>query len=201
VTAETGGLRGAVFLDRDGVINRKAPEGAYVRNWSEFELLPGVTEALLALRTAGRPLFVVTNQRGVARGVVRATDVYDIHIRLTRQLRSIGVDLEGIYVCPHEKASCDCRKPGTGLFLDARRDRPWICFRDSDMIGDSLNDLQAGARLGMRLWLVGDEERSRSIVRAAERAGIRVSGWAPSLLALVEQHEDLRRTEPVAARS
>lgn len=200
MTAEHGRPLGAVFLDRDGVINRKPAEGTYVQHWSELDVLPGVVEALQALSAAGRPLFVMTNQRGVARGLIGAHELADMHARLTADFASAGVELHGIYVCPHEADSCECRKPGVGLFLDARRDHPWISFEKSDLIGDSLSDLQAGARLGMRLWLVGDDERSRAVARDAQDAGIHITGSAPSLQALVEAHKALRVTEPTVAR-
>jgi len=200
MAAEDGRSRGAVFLDRDGVINRKPAEGTYVQHWSELDVLPGVVDALQALSAAGRPLFVMTNQRGVARGLIGAPELADMHARLTADLASAGVELQGIYVCPHEADSCQCRKPDVGLFLDARRDHPWIAFEESDLIGDSLSDLQAGARLGMRLWLVGDGERSRAVARDAQDAGIDITGSAPSLQALVEDHEVLRATVPTVAQ-
>src|SRR6478735_2225101 len=83
------GRRVAVFLDRDGVINRRI-EGGYVRDWSEFELLPGVIDSLVALTEAGATLFVVTNQRGVTRGLIDSADLADIHARLTAKLAEAG---------------------------------------------------------------------------------------------------------------
>jgi D-glycero-D-manno-heptose 1,7-bisphosphate phosphatase len=179
---DRGGTRVAVFLDRDGVINRRIEDG-YVRDWSEFELLPGVVDALLALSNAGATLFVVTNQRGVARGMVDPADLADIHTRLTDTLTDAGVALGGIYACPHDIGQCDCRKPDVGLFRQARDDNPWIDFAGSHIVGDSISDAEAGARLAMRLWLVGGD--SNQVRKASSDRGFVVEGIAPSLTDLV----------------
>lgn len=178
--------RRAVFLDRDGVINDKAPDGSYIRSWSEFQFAPGALAALERLQAAGATPIIVTNQRGVARGVMAADDLEALHLRLRTELAAAGVRLGGIYVCPHEIGACDCRKPAVGLFLQAQRDHPWISFVESDLVGDSLSDLQAGHALGMRLWLVGEDERRADVANRAAESGIALSGSAPSLLALVE---------------
>lgn len=180
----------AVFLDRDGVINRRIPD-AYVRSWSEFELLPGVVEALADLTRAGATLFVVTNQRGVARGMVDAADLADIHERLAVALRAAGVDLGGIYTCPHEIGVCDCRKPGGGLFIQAQEAHPWIRFTDSHMVGDSISDAQAAHTLGAHVWLVGNG--AAPVAAEATTAGVGVDGIAPSLADLVRDGELLAR--------
>ena len=177
--------RVALFLDRDGVINRKAPEGDYVRSWADFEFLPGVVEALVELRRAGAELIVVTNQRGVARRMVGSDDLQELHRRMSARLAIAGAPLSGIYVCPHERDSCDCRKPRLGLFIEARRDLPWIDFRRSHLVGDSLSDLEAGWQLDMSLWLVGDEWRRAAVRQRAAERGIAIRGEGPSLAALV----------------
>ncbi len=176
--------RVAVFLDRDGVINRLAPNGGYVRDWSEFELLPGALDALAALHDAGAALFIATNQRGVARGIVDAGALEAIHTRLADAMTAVGATPAGIYVCPHEVGVCDCRKPDVGLFQQAREANPWIAYRDSHIVGDSMNDLLAGNQLGMTLWLVGEDRAA--IADQARTEGITVAGNAPSLGALVD---------------
>jgi histidinol-phosphate phosphatase family protein len=173
----------AVFLDRDGVINRRAADGGYVRDWSEFEFLPGAVAALAELRTAGAALIVVTNQRGVARGLVEPSALDDIHRRMADRLSAAGAELSGIYVCPHRAGTCDCRKPDIGLFVQAQAALPWIVFTAAHLVGDSLADLRAGARLGMTQWLVGDERAD--VARAASDEGIEVSGSYASLAELV----------------
>ncbi len=182
--AADGRPRRAVFLDRDGVINHRAVQGDYIHRWGEFELLPGALAALVALHRAGGHLFVVTNQRGIARGLVNEADVAEIHARLSEVVTVAGARLEGVDVCPHEVGTCDCRKPETGLFRQAQHDHPWISFGAAHLVGDSLSDLEAGRRLGMRLWLVGDEHAD--LAREASMRGIEIAASSPSLSALVE---------------
>ena len=134
-----------VFLDRDGVLNRKAAPDHYIRSWKEFVWLPGAREAVSLLRSKPVYLFVVTNQQGVARGAMTRRDVDDIH----RRIRD-DVALDGIYVCPHLAGTCDCRKPETGLFEQARRDFPDVRFDRSIVVGDSPTDIEAGRRIGAR---------------------------------------------------
>jgi len=175
----------AIFLDRDGVINRKAAEGSYVRTWQEFEFLPGAIEALRRLTGPGRPsLIVVTNQRGIARGLVTRAAVDDIHQRMATELRAAGAVIARILVCPHEKGMCACRKPGIGMFLEAQREDPLLVLEESAVVGDSLADLEAGNRLGARTFLVASD--GGTTAAAARTRGLTVHGQAASLLELVE---------------
>jgi D-glycero-D-manno-heptose 1,7-bisphosphate phosphatase len=177
------GLR-TVFLDRDGVLNRKLPEGSYVRSWSEFELLPGVVEAIDKLKAAGMRVLVVSNQRGIALGFYTIDTVRQIHTEFQKLLLARGTSVDGFYFCPHNHAECDCRKPMPGLFKDAKADFPDIAAETSVMIGDSLSDIEFGRRLGMRTILVqGDPSRQKpSAKMAGELADMRCS----SLLEAVE---------------
>ena len=175
-------MSGAIFLDRDGVINRKV-DGDYVRDWSQFRFLPGAVEALQRLAERGRgPLIVITNQRGIARGLMSAAAVDEIHRRMGEALAAQGVRLSGIHVCPHEIGTCDCRKPEVGLFLEAARVDPTLELARSAVVGDSLADLEAGRRLGAQSFLVSPAPAS--LVQAAREHGIEVSGAARSLLEL-----------------
>jgi histidinol-phosphate phosphatase family protein len=130
-----------VFLDRDGVINRKAPEGHYVTSWAEFEFLPGALEGLRTLSRLAKPVVVVTNQRGVARGQVCESDLESIHARMIERIRATGGRIDAVYHCPHE-AGCDCRKPRTGLFERAANDLG-VALSGSIIVGDRLSDMQA----------------------------------------------------------
>jgi D-glycero-D-manno-heptose 1,7-bisphosphate phosphatase len=170
-----------VFLDRDGVINRKRPEGRYVTRWEEFEFLPGSEEGLRLFQEAGLRLVVVTNQRGIALGQFSEEDLEDIHQRMRSELAQLGIRLDGIYYCPHDTAQCDCRKPATGLFLRAQQDCPEIDFARSAMVGDSLSDLEAGTRLGCRCYLVADPPRRDVILAEVHKRRLSVPAWAPSL--------------------
>lgn len=144
-----------VFLDRDGVLNRKAPEGAYIRTPAEFEWLPGSRDAVKLLNDAGVLTIVVTNQRGVARGLMTAGDLETIHGRLRDDLAREGARMDAIYVCPHDRGTCRCRKPDTGLLEDARARYPQISFARAFVVGDAPTDIELGRRVGARTILVG----------------------------------------------
>ncbi len=138
-----------VFLDRDGLINQQAPEHDYIKSWGEFHFLPGVAEAIRRLNDAGYLVLVVTNQRGVARGMMRMSAVNKIHQAMCRALDEAGAHIEKVYVCPHESGTCNCRKPDIGLFLQAEQDFK-IDKQHSWMVGDSDSDVEAGRRYGVR---------------------------------------------------
>lgn len=158
-----------VFLDRDGVLNEKMPEGSYVRSWSEFHLLPGVAEAIARLNLKGLRVVVVTNQRGVALGLYSAADVEAIHLQFSALLQEHGAHIDGFFFCPHDKTACDCRKPLRGLFDQAVKRFPEIAAETSVMIGDSLSDIEFGRRLGMlTVFIEGDRDRRKP---GGEKAG------------------------------
>lgn len=160
-----------VFLDRDGTINRKAAEGDYVKSWDEFEFLPGAVEALALLRSQGLRLVVVTNQRGIARGLMTVAALDDIHVRMRAELARHEADVDAVYFCPHEVGECDCRKPGTGMFIAARNDFPAIDFERSVVVGDSDSDTEAAAAIGARGIRIGGEVGDlREAARAVQGA-------------------------------
>ena len=139
-----------VFLDRDGTLNEKASErDYYVKGPGDLRMLAGAVEAVAALNDAGLRVVLVTNQRGVARGLMTAADVDAVHDALRRELAAAGARLDAVYVCPHEKGVCDCRKPGIGLFVQARDADPAIDFARSIMVGDAASDIEAGRAAGM----------------------------------------------------
>ncbi len=144
----------AVFLDRDGVVNRHRP-GEYVTAWSMFELLEGVPEAIRKLRQAGFAVVVVTNQQGIGKGLMTEEDLRDIHRRMEEELTRQGAVLDGIYHCPHlADAACGCRKPEPGMVLRAARELGLDASR-SYLAGDSLSDIEAARRAGCRGVLLG----------------------------------------------
>jgi D-glycero-D-manno-heptose 1,7-bisphosphate phosphatase len=156
--------RGALLLDRDGVINRKLPEGRYVASWEEFTFLPGVLEALAAVADAGLRAVVVTNQRGVARGVMSARTVDEIHDRMRAEIAASGGCINAVYYCPHE-GGCECRKPRTGLLERAARELG-LDLTVALLIGDRLSDIEAGAAVGAATILVPsdvDEPPARAL--------------------------------------
>jgi D-glycero-D-manno-heptose 1,7-bisphosphate phosphatase len=149
---------GVVFLDRDGTINLKAPEGDYVKSPEELELLPGAARAIRRLNDAGVEVIIVSNQRGIALGRMTEGDLQAIHAELAARLKAdAGARVAAIFHCPHDRGECDCRKPGTGMFERARERFPWIDLDGSVMIGDSASDIGAGRALGMRTVWVGHD--------------------------------------------
>ena len=169
-----------VFLDRDGVINRKPAAERFVTCWDEFELLPGVEDAIAALNRSHRKVIVVTNQRGVALGLYSLDELAEIHNRLERRLALRGAHLDAIFVCPHDEGECDCRKPRTGLFRQAFRDFPDAGAENSVMIGDSLRDIEGGRNAGLRTVFIdeGCGAPSEEHRRARELADLSVTSLA-----------------------
>ena len=149
------GWPSAAFLDRDGTINVKAPEGEYVESPSEVRLLPGAAAAVARLNAAGVPVLVVTNQRGIALGRMTEADLARVHARIVSELASEGAHVDGWYSCPHDIGVCDCRKPGTLLFERAAAEHA-IGLDRAVVVGDSASDVEAGARVGAKtVWIGG----------------------------------------------
>ena len=148
----------AIFLDRDGVINKHI---GFLRKSDEFELVPGVIDGIKAINKSGYLAIVVTNQPVIARGECTFEELQRIHDKMETELGKEGAFLDAIYVCPHHKDKgfegerpeykfdCDCRKPKPGLLLKAARDFN-IDLSQSIMIGDSESDIQAGRNAGCK---------------------------------------------------
>ena len=178
-----------VFLDRDGVLNEKMPEGSYVASRSCFYFLPGVAEAIGRLNRAGMRVVVVSNQRGIALGLYTAADVDEIHCALQKLLAQHGAHVDGFYFCPHDKEQCNCRKPLPGLFEKAVAEFPEISAEHSVMIGDSLSDIEFGRRLGMlTVFIEGTPERQKPGAEAAgELADLRFPSLVEAVNHLLEE--------------
>jgi D-glycero-D-manno-heptose 1,7-bisphosphate phosphatase len=177
----------AVFLDRDGVTNRKAPDGQYVTRWEDFHLLPGATEGVAQLNRAGFCVVIVTNQRCVAKGLLTEAELEILHGRMIDQLARGGATIDAIYYCPHElEPPCRCRKPAPGMLLEAARSRN-LDLAASWIIGDSDSDIQAGKNAGCRTaWLSG---RNRSAMQPENKpiAAVQPDVVASSLLEAIPQ--------------
>jgi D-glycero-D-manno-heptose 1,7-bisphosphate phosphatase len=147
-----------VFLDRDGTINRDVE---YLSDPAELVLLPGAAAGIALANSRGLPVIVVTNQSGVARGPVTERRVEEIHSWLDGLLERLGARIDKYYVCPHHPTAgllpyrrvCECRKPKPGMLLRAAREFR-LNLSASVMIGDSVRDLEAGARAGCQTILV-----------------------------------------------
>lgn len=143
-----------VFLDRDGVINKKPTEHDYVKKWEEFEFLPGAKEAIARLKKPGYKIFIISNQRGIARGLMSKKDLEAIHKNMQGALKALGGRIDAIYVCPHNyDDNCDCRKPKPGLLFQAARDHD-LDLTKAILIGDSEADIQAGEAAGCKTILI-----------------------------------------------
>jgi len=143
-------MKRAAFLDRDGVINRKAGGGEYVTRWEDFHFLPKVAEGIALLNRAGWSVIVISNQRCVAKGLLTRQELESIHRRMCEELVAAGAKVDGIYYCPHEKEpACECRKPAPGMLLTAAKEHQ-LDLPYSWMIGDSASDVEAGKRAGCR---------------------------------------------------
>jgi D-glycero-D-manno-heptose 1,7-bisphosphate phosphatase len=160
--------RCTIFLDRDGVVNEKMPEGQYVKSWDDFHLLPGVPQAIARLNRAGKQVIVVSNQRGIALGLYSAADVHAIHSALQDLLADHGAHVDAFYFCPHDRGQCNCRKPLPGMFEQAAQKFPGLTGANSVMIGDSFSDIEFGHRLGMRtIFIEGDLDRQKPGIEKA----------------------------------
>lgn len=174
-----------VFLDRDGVINRKAPEGQYISQWSQVQLLPGAESAIAALNRSGRRVIVVSNQRGIALGHYTRAEVERLQRQLQEHLALHNAHIDAFYYCPHDSGQCDCRKPGTGMFLQAFRDFPGASASNSVLIGDSLSDIEAARALGMpAIFIQGDQSTQKD---GADQAASLADRIADSLLEAIER--------------
>lgn len=161
----------AIFLDRDGTINKYV---GFLRDIDEFELLPGVAEAIGKINRSGYLAIVVTNQPMIARGEVSWEELQEIHNKMETLLGLEGVYLDGIYFCPHHphkgyegeipelKFDCDCRKPKPGMLFKAAEDFN-IDLSQSWMTGDGENDIKAGEVAGCKTALIGEGNFNQSI--------------------------------------
>lgn len=139
-----------LFLDRDGVINKRPPDD-YVKNWSEFEFLPGVFEALqIVAKKLGR-IVIVTNQQGIGKNIMTVEDLKLIHDKMIREVMKNGGRIDAIYFCPDlATRPNNFRKPSIKMALQAKELFPDIDFSKSIMAGDTLSDLQFGRNAAMK---------------------------------------------------
>ncbi|WP_036768909.1 D-glycero-beta-D-manno-heptose 1,7-bisphosphate 7-phosphatase [Photorhabdus australis] len=162
----------AVFLDRDGTINI---DHGYVHEIDGFQFIDGVIEAMIELKRMGYALVLVTNQSGIARGFFNEEQFLQLIEWMDWSLADRGVDLDGIYYCPHHpdateeqyKKRCDCRKPQPGMLLEAQKELS-IDMSASYMVGDKLEDMQAAtaAKVGTKVLV----RTGKPVTHEAEQA-------------------------------
>jgi len=145
-----------LFLDRDGVINKRIIDD-YVKNTSEFVFLDGVLESLKIFKQLFRRIIVVTNQRGIALGLMNVDDLILIHEYMVKEVSNAGGKIDGIYYCPHDRGdNCGCRKPEPGMLINAQNDFPEIEFTKSIMVGDSDSDMAMGRSRSLTNVFISD---------------------------------------------
>ena len=164
----------AIFLDRDGTINKYV---GFLRNIDDFELIEGVAEAIKLINQSGYLAIVVTNQPVIARGEVTWEELNEIHKKMATLLGKEGAYVDGIYICPHHpdkgfegerpeyKIDCDCRKPKPGLLLQAAKDFN-IDLSESYMIGDSHRDVEAGENARVKKSIKVEENEAGALIEA-----------------------------------
>lgn len=149
----------AIFLDRDGVINRDPGFGDYIKSWEEFEFMPGAIDAIKLLNKHGYEIFVISNQAGVAKGLFSQEALGDITKNMLKEIEAKGGKIRSISYCTHAiDAGCDCRKPNTGQIKKVTKGLD-IDFKKTYFIGDSKLDVGAGKNMDCKtiLLLTGKE--------------------------------------------
>lgn len=175
-----------VFLDRDGVINHKPPEGQYVSKWEDFHFLPGAERAIAMLNASGRTVIVITNQRGIALGLYTEDEVRLLHCRIQDRLLGHRGRIDAFYYCPHDYDQCTCRKPATGLFEQAFRDFPLASPKNSVVIGDSISDIEAARSLSIPSIFISGNPLHRK--PGSERAAFLANFVTESLAEAVDRY-------------
>jgi D-glycero-D-manno-heptose 1,7-bisphosphate phosphatase/D-glycero-alpha-D-manno-heptose 1-phosphate guanylyltransferase len=171
-----------LFLDRDGVINIQR-KGDYVKSVDEFVFIDGSLEALKILSPLFTYLIIVTNQRGVGRGLMTLKQLNEIHTFMLRAITSEGGRIDKIYCCPDTGADSLNRKPNIGMALQAKQDFPRIDFSKSLLAGDSITDMQFAGNAGIPAVLIGNKYKPEEI------APLSIQGYYPNLLTFA-QHLD-----------
>lgn len=151
-----------LFLDRDGVINKQR-KGDYVKSWEEFVFIDGVLEAMALLSPFFKHIIVITNQRGVGRGLMTEQALTHIHSQMLHTIEAHSGRIDQIYYCTSVDDSDIRRKPNTGMALQAKADFPDIDFSKSILAGDSLSDIQFANNAGIPAMLIGDKYEAAQI--------------------------------------
>lgn len=197
------GARGAIFLDRDGVINVNRTD--HVKNWDEFEFIPGALDSIRTLSATGLPIFIVTNQAIVNRGTVTACHIDEIHAQMITEIEKAGGAIKKVYFCPHDNhESCTCRKPEPGMLLQAAQEFD-IDLTQSYMVGDAWTDVQAGLRAGTSSIMVmtgrGMQFITNCLLEYSVRVGVAVDLADATLMILSALRGEAIHSTPRLRRS
>jgi len=151
-----------LFLDRDGVINKQR-KGDYVKSWKEFFFIDGTLEALALLAPLFKYILIITNQRGVGRGLMSEQDLIDIHKQMATIIHAHKGRIDKIYYCTSTDNNDINRKPNIGMAFQAKEDFPDITFKQSLFAGDSLSDMQFANNAGIPAILIGNKYNAEQI--------------------------------------
>ena len=166
-----------LFLDRDGVINHET-EGEYVTQWSEFKFYDGVKQALEIFAQKFNRIIIITNQRGISKGLMDEGDLRDIHLNMLGAIEAAGGRIDRIYYCIDMNDDSMNRKPNPGMALQAKQDFPEIDFKRSLMIGNTMADMQFGRNIGAHTIFISSNRPVPSMPNAL------VDAAYPSLIAV-----------------
>ena len=145
-----------IFIDRDGVINHKAPKGEYITNWDDFKIISDTFEVMKSLSKIGFKFIIITNQAGIARKKIKPAELTKIHKNLIKKCCENEIEILKIYVCPHHwDEECECRKPKPGMFYKASDDFQ-IRLDKTLFIGDDVRDCKAAYNAGLKSIFFGD---------------------------------------------
>lgn len=148
-----------LFLDRDGVINRR-PFEDYVKKWEEFEFLPGVLSAIDIFSGIFNRIIIVTNQQGIGKNLMTKEELHAVHSKMISEIENTGGKVDAIFHCPDLATKpVTCRKPGIKMAEWAKVRFPEIDFTKSIMAGDTISDMQFGQNAGMTTILIGNSEK------------------------------------------
>ena len=148
-----------LFLDRDGVINKKL-EGDYVKSIDEFEFLPSTLEAIKLFSSRFHRVVVVTNQQGISKRLMTEDDLHKVHQHLLQEIQNFGGRIDAIYHAPQlAEENSNMRKPNIGMALQAKEEFPSIDFKKSIMVGDSTSDMEFAQNANMFAVLIGQSEK------------------------------------------
>ena len=146
----------SLFLDRDGVINRRIIDG-YVTRWEDFEFLPGVLEAMAVFAQRFKYIFLITNQQGVGKGLMTMEQLEEIHDKMCNEIENAGGRIDGILVCPQLASDPDnYRKPNPKMAFMAQQIAPDLDLGRCIMVGDGLVDMAFGHHAGNKTIFIGD---------------------------------------------
>jgi len=164
-----------LFLDRDGVINHEKHLG-YINNWDEFVFYDGVKEAIKIFAGRFKYIFVVTNQKGVGKGITSPENLQIIHQNMLSEIKNAGGKIDKVYFSPDLDENSPSRKPNAGMALQAKQDFPEVDFSRSVMVGNTLGDMQFGRNIGaITIFLPTTRPKS-------EHTDERIDAVYPSLL-------------------